>query len=257
VKFFGGGIVVAAGTVNLRNVTLHRNVADSDAAGGGDGGGIRRSAGEVHLFNTLVEGNLDAGAEAPDCSGTLVSHGFNLIGNTAGCAIAVADNVLNVDGFVGPLANNGGRTQTNALLAPSPAVNAGSPLVPDSGGTACEATDQRGVPRSDCDIGAYELVRCFGQPVNRVGTPAANRFTGTAADEVILLLGGNDRASGGGGNDRICGGGGRDALAGGAGNDRLGGQDGIDTLNGGPGSDLCVGGPGADSAVGCERRQTI
>jgi predicted outer membrane repeat protein len=61
-------------------------------------------------------------------------------------------SVTIADPKLGPLANNGGPTRTMALLAGSPARNAGA---------GCPATDQRGVARpqgSACDIGAYEVV---------------------------------------------------------------------------------------------------
>ncbi|MDG4594099.1 MAG: IPTL-CTERM sorting domain-containing protein, partial [Candidatus Contendobacter sp.] len=56
------------------------------------------------------------------------------------------------DPLLGPLANNGGPTQTLALLAGSPAINTGT-------NTGCPATDQRGYVRpagAACDLGAYE-----------------------------------------------------------------------------------------------------
>ncbi len=56
--------------------------------------------------------------------------------------------------MLGPLQNNGGPTQTHALLPGSPAINTGSPDCPPP------ATDQRGVARPQgarCDIGAFEL----------------------------------------------------------------------------------------------------
>ena len=53
------------------------------------------------------------------------------------------------DPRLGPLRNNGGPTLTIALLAGSPAIGAAGP------GKA-PARDQRGVNRTDPDLGAYE-----------------------------------------------------------------------------------------------------
>src|SRR5262249_60524242 len=64
-----------------------------------------------------------------------------------------------VDPLLAPLADNGGPTFTQALIVGSPAIDMGSPDAPGSGGTACEATDQRGVVRpvgARCDVGAFE-----------------------------------------------------------------------------------------------------
>jgi len=55
-----------------------------------------------------------------------------------------------------PLLTTGG---VRRLTSGSPAINAGDPGVPGSGGSTCEATDQRGVTRpigTRCDIGAFE-----------------------------------------------------------------------------------------------------
>ena len=70
----------------------------------------------------------------------------------------------NTNPLLGPLANNGGPTQTFALLPGSPAIDAGNDAVcmaavgaPDYG---AGGFDQRGVTRphgSHCDIGAFEL----------------------------------------------------------------------------------------------------
>ena len=60
----------------------------------------------------------------------------------------------NADPLLGPLQNNGGPTDTQALGAGSPAIDAGDPAT-------CSATDQRGVARPQrarCDIGAFEYV---------------------------------------------------------------------------------------------------
>lgn len=57
------------------------------------------------------------------------------------------------DPMLGPLQNNGGNTQTMALLPGSLAIDTGDPAT-------CLSTDQRGISRPQgaaCDIGAYEL----------------------------------------------------------------------------------------------------
>lgn len=90
------------------------------------------------------------------------------------------------------------------------------------------------------------------------GTNNADNLIGTAGDDVIDALGGNDIASGGAGNDTIDGGTGNDtlyggdnndAIDGGTGADALYGDDGDDTLDGGVGNDLIYGGLGTDTAL--------
>jgi hypothetical protein len=152
----GGGIANSRiGTVSLNNVTIAGNTADSDANGSGMGGGISNEiSGTVGLQNTLLADNADRSEQAPDCSGALNSAGHNLVQNLEGCALndTQDSDILNQAADLGPLGDNGGPTLTNALLAASPAIDAGSP-------TTCPATDQRGMPRPQgaaCDIGAYE-----------------------------------------------------------------------------------------------------
>ncbi len=73
-----------------------------------------------------------------------------------------------LDPRLAPLADNGGPTLTHALLGDSPARNAGNPLTPGSGGSACVGTDQRGLPRpfgAHCDMGAFEAAFWFYAPL--------------------------------------------------------------------------------------------
>ncbi len=160
----GGGIYQNGGTVSLNNVTIANNTADNDASGTGDGGGVFVNSGTFNFANSIIAGNLDKSPAtiSPDCAGTLSSQGYNLVGNTNGCTITstTTGNLIGVNPQLGPLQNNGGSTPTQAIPYTSPAFNAGNPATPGSGGTACLATDQRGVSRpqgSSCDIGAFEV----------------------------------------------------------------------------------------------------
>jgi hypothetical protein len=251
----GGAFHLFSGTADLNNVTMSRNVADLDQDNGGEGGGIRRDSGTLTIRNSIVAQNEDRSpsAVAPDCSGAISSQGYNIVGTDLGCTFTAAggDRVGSggavIDPKLGPLADNGGSTPTHAVLRGSPAIDAGNPAPPGSGGTACEATDQRGIPRNGCDIGAYELVFCAKVPVNRVGTEGKETLRGTGGPDGMLGFGGNDTLKGKGGKDGLCGGGGKDKLLGGGGKDRMKGQGGKDT---------CVGGGGRDKAT-CEKETKI
>src|SRR5207249_2498179 len=81
--------------------------------------------GAIQLYDTIIaDNNADYG---PDVylSGSVTSLGHNLIGNSSGASGFVASDLLNVNPQLGPLQNNGGPTQTMALLTGSPAINAG------------------------------------------------------------------------------------------------------------------------------------
>jgi hypothetical protein len=162
--------------LTLDSVTITSNTADSDHNGTGNGGGIFGGAGSVKA--TILAGNTGTGGQVSDCAGTLTSQGHNLIQSTSGCTITgvTTGNLIGVNPTLGPLQNNGGPTETHALLPGSPAIDAGD-------NTGCPPTDQRGVTKPQdgnddgtaiCDIGAFELVtpapfvtRLYEQVLNR------------------------------------------------------------------------------------------
>jgi predicted outer membrane repeat protein len=245
----GGGMDSAGGIANvtLNNATVSANTANADGVGGQTGGGLSRGAGSFTVKNSIVAGNT-TGAAAPgrDCSGSFTSGGHNVVKDTTACAgFGVMGDVTGQSAKLGPLADNGGPTLTRALLAGSPAIGLGGP------DTATR--DQRGVPRSDADSGAYELVKCMGTVVNRVGTDGSDRIRGTNSADGFLAFGGNDRIFGRKGGDHACAGGGDDRVFGGDGNDVLAGQAGDDLLDGGVGTDTCIGGSGTDALRSCEQ----
>jgi hypothetical protein len=107
----------------------------------GNGWGVFREGGAtVEATNTILAGNTH------DCNVPLTSSDHNL-DQDGSCGTGLTANPK-----LGPLTANGGPTLTQALLANSPAIDAGDSNV-------CPTTDERGVTRDAmCDIGAYEYV---------------------------------------------------------------------------------------------------
>jgi CSLREA domain-containing protein len=149
-----GGGIFNQGKFTSNNLTIAANQA-------GQGGGVNNaSAGIFSFYNTILAGNSAAGM--PDCNGMLTSQGYNLVQNLEGCTLSGAQigNLTGKSAELGPLQINDRPTPTMALLPTSPAIDAGNPATPGSGGFACAAVDQRGVTRPQglvCDIGAFEL----------------------------------------------------------------------------------------------------
>ena len=242
----------------LVHLTITNNRADSDnnesdpnLCSGCSGGGFINSGNQFALDGSIIANNLDTGAADPDCGGVFIhSLGDNVFG-TRKCGNSFdpgTDEDIVANGFLGPLADNGGPTLTVALDTSDPAVD-----IDD--GESCGGTDQRGAPRptgSGCDAGAYELEFCDTNVVNVVGTDGKDTLFGGSGNDGILGLGGSDTITAGGGADTVCGGDGNDTISGQAGNDILHGEKGDDTLDGGTETDLCDGGPGKDTLLACE-----
>ena len=239
-----GGGIRALGEVGVFSSTIAANRADV-------GGGVHLSSTAVSAVTNSVFARNHASEQGPLCVRRLSSNGHN-VADVRGCGFSGPGDVAGVDPGLRILRQNGGPTPTHALLDGSPAVGRGH---------GCNPTDQRGAPRSDCDSGAYELVRCLGRPVTIVGTPGPDELSGGLERDVFLGLGGDDEFQGSLNGDRACGGPGDDRLIGGPGDDRLSGAGGRDVLlgegdddrlNGGVGADVCRGGDGQDLIRRCE-----
>jgi hypothetical protein len=88
--------------------------------------------------------------------GKITSFGYNLSSDNGGGVLTGAGDQINTDPMLGPLQDNGGPTVTHALLAGSPAINAGDPNF-----TPPPVYDQRGpgfdrVVNGRIDSGAFE-----------------------------------------------------------------------------------------------------
>jgi hypothetical protein len=144
-----GGAIYNTATLLILDSTISTNSAE------GDGGGVDNLGTAFSARNTIIAGNTAVTGSGPELNGVLVSLGHNLIGNTGGASGFVASDLLNVDPLLGPLQDNGGPTQTMALLPGSPAICAGD-------NTDAPQYDQRGpsLPRivnGTIDIGAFEV----------------------------------------------------------------------------------------------------
>ncbi len=191
----GAALYRAAGTLVARHATVWGSAAGGPGNGGsalapggasaGAGGGARGRAGNaasgasgapaggavagdagITLTNTIIALNSPVG-----CTGQMSDGGHNISFPESSCPGTAGDPNL------GPLLDNGGPTQTQALGPGSAAVDQ-VPAV----GSDCAATDQRGVLRPHgpmCDIGAFELavpigVTGGGPPPAQPPVPAAD-----------------------------------------------------------------------------------
>jgi len=184
----GGGVYMPAGSLELTDSTVSGNstglflynegggphTLNSSTIVNNSGAGISTSNSGVGTHPVTLSNTIVANNAGPDCVATLLSGGHNLVRNIFPvvpnsppvCFFAgdTTGNIIGQDPRLGPLADNGGPTATHALLAGSPAIDAGSPLAAGSGGHACAGTDQRSIVRQQgaaCDVGAYEATGGF------------------------------------------------------------------------------------------------
>ncbi len=188
-QILGGGIHnsdFSVSTLSLTNNTITVNRS------GGGSGVFNDPAGTVNILNTIIAANTieDAGT-GPDVSGAFMSQGHNLIGSGDGSTgfvngsngDQVGTTVLPKDPMLGPLANNGGPTQTHALLAGSPAIDTADPM-------NFPPTDQRLVVRpqgAGPDIGAFETAGGRALPQLSIGDAVVTEGDLGTVDAVFVV----------------------------------------------------------------------
>ena len=174
-----GGGISAAGTLSITNSTVSDNNAGNGAGifssaqleirgdtisrntAGSNGGGVYHSSGLFSMTDSIVAGNT-APSSSPDILSTpAITASYNLVGDGSG-ATGLSNGVNHnqvgttaspLDPKLDPagLQNNGGLTQTIALLSNSPALDAGDPA-------NLPPRDQRPFGRVGTgDIGAFEF----------------------------------------------------------------------------------------------------
>ena len=168
---WGGGIYAfgSSGIWTINNSTLTGN-----KAGAAGGGGISPGTSTITLtvFSSIIGGNTSSSSPDLGSGITVAGGGFNLIGS---------------DPLLGPLQNNGGFTNTRAVLGTShPAVLGGG-----SNTVLSLNHDQRGVPFNRdflgaVDIGAYNIQ---SNPIPTVKAKADNvTVTGGTTFDVTVTF---------------------------------------------------------------------
>lgn len=165
---YGGGLWIGQSAIaNLTNVTIANNKATMGAGvwfanqvtgtfanctiAGNANNGLFGGNTAVKLMNSIVANNsAQSGGDWDHSTNCQVQHAAAgpVIQYPLGGGVDCTPSVTYADPLLGPLQDNGGATETLAVLAGSPAIGVGS---------GCPAYDQRGIPRpSDCTLGAYE-----------------------------------------------------------------------------------------------------
>jgi CSLREA domain-containing protein len=210
----GGAICNQEGSMLVENSTFVGNSAPN--------GGVVWNSGSAAFDSSTMSGNAPGGAQVAffQADGGLLdfrssilangpgrncnvatgvtSSGYNLASDSS-CGLNATGDQQNTNPQLGPLADNGGLTQTLLPLPGSPAIDTGSNAI-------CAADDQRGQARpidgdgdgqARCDIGAVEVEA----PLEPIGTPitsfALADLAGGPDEEVVVVgdLNGNGRAA--------------------------------------------------------------
>jgi len=158
---FGGGV---AGGGNIAHTTFNNNSALTD-------GGTLYLTSALELGNTILKAGV-SGVNIFNNGGSLITHGYNVCSDNGGGFLNGPGDQINTDPMLGPLQNNGGPTQTHALLPGSPAIDAGDPNF-----TPPPYYDQRGpvfwrLRNGRIDSGSFEVQA--GSTPSPTPTPTAS-----------------------------------------------------------------------------------
>jgi hypothetical protein len=206
----GAGLFNSGGTVSIVNSTIAGNSQAATSGASSRGAGIENLGTTIDLQNVTIAGNagsanvdnistvnakntIVANGASGNCTGALTSQGHN-IESANECGFHAAGDQIGTDPLLGALGDNGGPTDTEALLAGSPAIDHGDQV-------GCPPTDQRGIARPQemgCDVGAFEFVPPNVLPSNAFsfGKVHRNKRKGTATIVVNLPGSGSVSLSG-------------------------------------------------------------
>jgi hypothetical protein len=152
----GGGAINNNGsaTLDLKSVTIANNTTTTGQA--------LVNVATLNIAHTIVANNTGGDCYFGVVPVNPVHHNLDSDGT---CFTDIASNLWSTDPLLGALADNSGPTQTHALGAGSPAIDAGDSLNGCKSMGVLLTIDQRGWPRTVdgdvdgtavCDIGAFE-----------------------------------------------------------------------------------------------------
>ena len=203
--FYGGGIHNVGGLFGSATLTA-TNSTLSDNSAGFYGGGIFNDGhfGEgatLEIGDTILKTG-SSGANIYNPEGTVTSLGYNLSNDDGDGFLTATGDQINTDPMLGPLQDSGGPTFTHALLAGSPAIDAGDPNFNPNSFNPPMVYDQRGtgsnrVANGRVDIGAFEVQAVpspyagqVQQPINADGTSVFSVRRGVVPVKFTLTQGG-------------------------------------------------------------------
>jgi hypothetical protein len=156
----GGGIF------NIRALTVTDSTFSANSAPAGQGAGILDIAGgATTLAGTILATPSGPPAGAECAGGSFTDGGYN-VDDDGTCGLSATNHSVSdsatIGSFLGPLADNGGPTQTIALSSgttnPAEAAIPATFTAPGQTTPACSQADQRGVARGvPCDMGSFAL----------------------------------------------------------------------------------------------------
>jgi hypothetical protein len=205
-----GGITNLYGSMTIIDSTVAKNSNDGDVGAGiyntaamtviastisgNAGGGIYSGQGATATLGATIVADNTGGSNCDAYDpGSLYSVGYNLTNDTTGtaCGVTTATDLVNKNPLLGPLAANGGPTQTMLPGTTSPAADVipESPATTLRGVAVCPGTDQRGDARpghgeTRCTIGAVEA----GLTKPTTTSVTVSPTTVTAGARVVYLV---------------------------------------------------------------------
>jgi len=195
--FYGAGIRLPNSQGHSLTITGSTIAGNAGSGASSSGGGLDVTNNSPHaLRDTIISGNsASASPDIYDPPGLNTDVAFSLIGSPGGAHLnetVPGSNIIGQSPQLGPLAANGGPTQTMALPSTSPAV--------DKGSSFGLTSDQRGILRpidfpgiansaaagaDGADIGAFELAPASSF---KLGKLQRKKKKGTALQTVKLSI---------------------------------------------------------------------